>query len=118
MSQQHAQFEEEFHEEPQSSSYQAGYRNSPSDPFSPEMQPFQSDGSMPGQKLLDYEPQANKPDILGVRLVLMIVSMSLIFVLFIIAMTHPLSFASIFFTLLFTAIMVVLNLIFNRSLRR
>jgi len=118
MSQQQARFEEEFPEESRASSYQAGYRNSPSAPFPSQMQPFQSDESMPGQKLLDYEPQANKSDTLGVRLALMVVSISLIFVLFIIAMTHPLSFATIFFTLLFAAIMVVFNIIFSRSLRR
>src|SRR5581483_8056124 len=86
MSQQQARFEEEFPEESRASSYQAGYRNSPSAPFPSQMQPFQSDESMPGQKLLDYEPQANKSDTLGVRLALMVVSISLIFVLFIIAM--------------------------------
>lgn len=118
MSQQHAQFEEESHEEPQFSSYQAGYLNSPAAPFPPEKQPFQSYESMPDQKLLDHEPQANQADPLGVRLVLMIVSISLIFVLCIIAMTHPLSFATIFFLLLFTVIMAVFNIIFSWGLRR
>lgn len=118
MSQQHAQFEEEAHEEPQFPSYQAGYLNSPSAPFTPEGQPFQSYESMPGQKLLDHEPQANKSDPLRVRLPLMIISMGMVFVLFLIAMAHPLSFATIFFLLLFTVIMVVFNIVFSWRLRR
>lgn len=103
MSQQHAQFEEELHDE--SGHYREGYTYSPS----VDMPPAQAYGTMAGQKLQTQEPRHDKS---GERLGLMIVSISFIFVLFIIAMSSP-TFVSIFLALLFAAVMAIFNIVYS-----
>lgn len=117
MSQQHAQFEEEFRDgPPPTASYQSGYTGS-------QLVVGQSHMSVPGQKLLAYDLHTGRAPSAGQRLALAIVSLVFVFIMFLIALItiavtapNPLPYVPfvIFFVVIFAMMVIILNVIFNR----
>lgn len=125
MSQQHAQFEEEFRDGPPPSvSYESGYTGpQPVSYTTSAPPPVQSYVLAPGQKLLVQEPH-ERPNSTGARLALAIVSLIFLFITYMIALAvtiaerHEPSTAtslSIFFALIFSVVTIIINIIFNRK---
>ena len=123
MSQQHAQFEGEFRDGPQPApSYQEGYSGPQPVSYTVNVPPVQTYVNMPGQKLLAFDPQSGRAPGPGARLALAIVSLVFTFIMFIVALViigtsnfyTPLSPLAILFALIFAAIVLIINLIFNR----
>jgi hypothetical protein len=121
MSQQHAQFEGEFRDGPQPTpSYQEGYSGPQPVSYTVNVPPVQT--YVPGQKLLAYDLQSGRAPGPGARLALAIVSLVFTFIMFIVALViigtsnfyTPLSPLAILFALIFAAIVLIINLIFNR----
>lgn len=119
MSQQHTQFEEEFRDgPPPTAPYQSGYTGTQSAAYNTVSAPSagQPHMSMPGQKLLAYDLHTGRAPNAGQRLALAIVSIVFVFVMFLIALITVAATASlvIFFAVIFTIVVVILNVIFNR----
>lgn len=124
MSQQHAQFEEEFHDGPRPRpSYQESYVKKPSVSYPPAIPaPTPTYTYMPGQKLQVPAQNSGQASIAG-RIVLAIFSMIFIFGMFMAALAMSIhrspvsdvaSALSIVFAFAFAIIVVILNLIVNR----
>lgn len=124
MSQQHAQFEEQFRDGPQPApSYQDGYTSPQPVSYTVNVPPpMQAYVNVPGQKLLTYDLQSGRTPGVGARLALAIVSLVFTFIMFIVALgvsaasrfDFPISPVAIFFALIFAVIVIIINLIFNR----
>ena len=126
MSQQ-AQFEEEFRDGPPLSSYQGGYTGPQPVAYTPPvLPPSQSYAHMPGQKLQVHDMRNGQAPSVGARLALAIVSMIFVFVMYMITLVFEgsvhywdnsfmLSSLAVFFALLFTGVVVLLNILFNRK---
>ena len=128
MSQQHSQFEEEFRDGPQpGTSYQdqGGYTGPQPGSYTVNVPPLYSQVSMPGQKLLMQDLSSGKGPSAGQRLALAIFSLLFTFIMFIVtlgivaAFSHeggfsPITPLAVFFALIFAAVALILNLIFNR----
>lgn len=118
MSQQHAQFEEEFRDGPPS--YQGGYTGPQPVSYTANVPPVQSYASMPGQKLLVQDLNAGRAPSAGQRLALAIVSLVFVFIIFMItiavaaANSYPVAALAVLFALVFTVFALVINLIFSR----
>lgn len=123
MSQQHAQFEEEFRDGPQPHvSYQENYVEPQPVTYSMPVPPPQMYVNMSGQKLLVPVQQIQQPgNNTGARLALAIVSMIFVFIMFLVAVAMssidygPVPVVAFVFALIFAAVVVILNLIFNRK---
>ncbi|HET8843224.1 MAG TPA: hypothetical protein VFN35_17310 [Ktedonobacteraceae bacterium] len=111
---QNAQFEEEFRDGPQATSYQTGYTQAP--PAGTYM------ANVPGQKLVIGTQPSSQSATAGARLALAIVSLIFVFVMFMAAIFISAlayyrydSFSGIivFLSLVFAAVAVLVNLIFN-----
>ena len=113
MSQQHTQFEEEFRDGPQPVSYTTSVPP-----------PLQSYVNVPGQKLLAHDLHTEKGPSAGQRLALAIVSLVFVFVTFMVtlgiavgaqayAKGGPLVPITVVFSLIFAAVVLILNVIFN-----
>jgi hypothetical protein len=116
MSQQHARFEEEFHQTPPSASFQAETTAG-----SPSLQGY---SVLAGQKLVVAQGDTQWAPGPGQRLALAIVSLVFVFLTFIIALIvvaivrddlFPIAPLAISFALLFAVVTVVLNILFNRN---
>ncbi len=83
-----------------------------------QYRPETNDENMSGQKLSNQKTGTDLSHALNLRLGLMVVSIVFTFVLFIVAMTRPFSFVTIFFTLLFVGIMILFNILFTMSAGR
>ena len=124
MSQQHAQFEEQFRDGPQPApSYQDGYASPQPVSYTVNVPPpVQAYVSVPGQKLLAPDLYSGRAPGPGARLALAIVSLIFTFIMFIVALAisaasnfyTPLSPVAIFFALIFAVMVIIINLIFNR----
>lgn len=121
MSQQHAQFEEQFRDGPQPAPvYQDGYTGPQPVSYTVNVPPVQT--YVPGQKLLAYDLQSGRAPGPGARLALAIISLIFTFIMFVTALgisaassfDFPLSPVAIFFALLFAVMVIIINLIFNR----
>ena len=129
MSQQHTHFEEEFRDGPQPTpSYEGGYSGPQSISYTASVPPpLQSYVNVPGQKLLAYDVHGGKPPSAGQRLALAIVSLVFVFVMFMVALaitigsrayagsTGPVVPITIVFALIFAAVALIFNVIFNRG---
>lgn len=133
MSQQHAQFEEEFRDGPQATPlYHSGYSGpqpavddqpAPQSGYTASVPPTQSYVNVPGQKLLAYDLSSEHAPGVGARLALSILSLIFTFVMFIVALAivsgsrfdpFPMIPLAIFFALIFAGVVLIINLIFNR----
>lgn len=118
MSQQHAQFEEEFRDGPPS--YQSGYTGPQPVSYTVNVPPLQSYTNLPGQKLLVPDLNTGRAPSPGQRLALAIVSLVFVFVIFMIAVgvsaatSYPVAGVAIIFALVFTVFTIIINLIFSR----
>lgn len=123
MSQQHSQFEEQFRDGPQPApSYQEGYTGPQPVSYTVNVPP-PGQTYVPGQKLLAYELRSGGTPGIGARLALAIVSLVFTFLMFmvtliVVAVTRfdpfPTAPLAISFSLIFAAMIIILNLIFNR----
>lgn len=133
MSQQHAQFEEEFRDGPQTASpYHSGYSGpqpavdyqpAPQSGYTASVPPAQSYVNVPGQKLLAYDLSTGHTPGVGARLALSILSLIFTFIMFTVALVvvgvsrsdpFPMIPLAIFFALIFAGVVLIINLIFNR----
>lgn len=124
MSQQHAQFEEEFRDGPPSASYQAGYTGPQPISYTVNVPPLQSYTSLPGQKLVIPDATAGgRGPSPGQRLALAIVSLVFVFITFMITLgvvaayresPFPVAPLSVSFAFIFALITLVLNVLFSR----
>ena len=124
MSQQHAQFEEEFRDGPRPQphvSYQDNYSEPQPVMYSTPVPPPQMYVNMAGQKLLvPVQPIQQSSNNTGARLALAIVSIFFVFIMFMIAvamsgmMYSPVAPTAIAFALLFAIVVVIINVVFNR----
>lgn len=123
MSQQHAQFEEQFRDGPEPvPSYQEGYTSPQPVSYTVNVPPpAQAYVNVPGQKLLTQDLYGRAPST-GARLALAIVSLVFTFIMFMVALGviaasnfySPLSPLAILFALIFAVMVIIINLIFNR----
>jgi hypothetical protein len=128
MSQQHAQFEEEFHDGPSlSNAYQNNYVEPPSATYTTPILPQQLYVNMPAQKLQVHPQSVRRAGTgIGARVVLAIFSMIFIFGMFIVALiiggsgSESTLFAlSVAFAFVFALVALLINLIVNLvSLKR
>ncbi len=123
MSQQHAQFEEEFRDGPQSGSYQAGYTGPQPVSYTVNVPPLQTYTSLPGQKLVIPDVNAGRGPSAGQRLALAIVSLVFVFMTFMITLgavaavrenPFPVAPLSVSFALIFAVVTLILNVLFSR----
>ena len=134
MSQQHAQFEEEFRDGPQSyqpgytgpqpsADYHSGYNAPQPSTYTASVPPAQSYVNVPGQKLLAYDMSSGRAPGVGARLALAIVSLVLTFVTFIVTLAivaasrfdfFPVIPLAVFFALIFAGVVLIINILFNR----
>jgi hypothetical protein len=122
MSQQHAQYEEEFRDGPMPEvPYQAGYTGPHPVSYTVNVPPLPSYMSMPAQKLVAPGPRSEGKAGVVARLLLAIVSIIFVFIMFLIAIAlHGRDgFASndpvvYLFALIFAVVVVSINFIFNR----
>jgi hypothetical protein len=128
MSQQHAQFEEEFRDSSQpSNAYQDKYVEPPSVTYATPIPPQQSYVHMPAQKLqVPPQPIRQAGTGIGARVVLAIFSMIFIFGMFIVTLVvggsgsdSALFALSVIFAFVFALVILLINLIVNLvSLKR
>jgi hypothetical protein len=124
MSQQHAQFEEQFRDGPQPApSYQEGYTGPQPTSYTVNVPPVQTYVNVPGQKLLAYELQSGRTPGVGARLALAIVSLVFTFLMFMVTLIvvaatrfdlFPIAPLAVSFSLIFAIMVIIINLIFNR----
>ncbi len=135
MSQQHAQFEEEFRDGPQPAyhsgysgpqptpDYQPGYSMPQPASYTASVPPNQSYVNVPGQKLLAYDLSSGRAPGVGARLALSILSLIFTFIMFIVALAivgssrfdpFPMIPLTIVFALIFAGVVLIINLIFSR----
>lgn len=104
---QHYTFEEEFHDGPQpTSSYEEGY-------IGP--QPERYTAYVPGQKLQTSDLQRGNKSGTGARLALALISLGMIFTVFLVVISITSSFRAIGFALVFTGAAIIINIVFNRK---
>lgn len=123
MSQQHAQFEEEFRDGPQPHvSYQDNYSEPQPVAYSVPVPPPQMYVNMSGQKLLVPVQQIQRSgNNVGARLALAIVSIVFVFIMFVIAVAtsgmdySPVAATAFIFALIFAVVVVILNIVFNHK---
>jgi len=129
MSQQHAQFEEEFHDgPPPSNAYQNNYVEPPSVSYTTPIPQQPSYVNMPAQKLQVHPQSIRQAGTgIGARVVLAIFSMIFIFVMFVVALAiggggeqeSALFALSVIFAFAFALVVLIINLIVNLvSLKR
>jgi hypothetical protein len=129
MSQQHAQFEEEFHDGPSlSNAYQNNYVEPPSATYTTPILPQQLYVNMPAQKLQVHPQSVRQAGTgIGARVVLAIFSMIFIFGMFVVALAigggggqeSTLFALSVIFAFVFAFVVLLINLIVNLvSLKR
>lgn len=123
MSQQHAQFEEQFRDGPQPApSYQEGYSSPQPVSYTVNVPP-PGQAYVPGQKLLAYDLQIGRAPGVGARLALAIVSLVFTFLMFMVTLItvaasrfdlFPTAPLAVSFALIFAVMVIIINLIFNR----
>lgn len=123
MSQQHAQFEEEFRDGPQPGSYQAGYTGPQPASYTVNVPPLQAYTSIAGQKLIVPGENTDRGPSAGQRLALTIVSLIFVFMTFmitlgVVAAVHndpfPIAPLSVSFAIVFAVVTLILNVLFSR----
>ncbi len=123
MSQQHAQFEEEFRDGPQPQVTYQDHPEAPSMVYTAPVSPPPVYMSVPGQKLQTPVQQNRQGGTgIGVRVVLAIFSMIFIFVMFVVTLAiasdnnpvhSPLGVLAILFALVFAVVVLIINLMVN-----